>query len=141
MDDQMARCNTLEEAKPALRPGHKFKPTKAEIARALSTLDYVVEATENPTSCTDVALATITAKKHVVIFNIEGDVLVGDILKSKADEAGVIYTGVHGEEPGVKALYDEADALGFQSLRPDTMTTAALTSRGIRIPSALISKA
>ena len=43
--------------------------------------------------------------------------VIGHILKMFADNAGVVYTGVHGDEPGVvKALYDEADALGFEIL-------------------------
>jgi predicted homoserine dehydrogenase-like protein len=57
------------------------------------------------------------SKKHLVTFNVEGDVVIGHILKMLADNAGVVYTGVHGDEPGVvKALYDEADALGFEIL-------------------------
>jgi len=117
MENQITRCVSVEEADAALAAGHKVITTKAEIAWSLPQIDCVVEATGNPTFFADVALATIAAKKHLVTFNVEGDVLVGNILKKKADDAGVVYTGIHGDEPGVvKALYDEADALGFEIL-------------------------
>ena len=77
----------------------------------------VVEATGNPFAYAEIAYQTISHGKHIVTFNVEGDVVVGNILKQLADSAGVVYTGVHGDEPGVvKALYDEADALGFEIL-------------------------
>lgn len=43
------------------------------------------------------------------------NVAIGNLIHRLAQNAGVVYTGVHGDEPGViKALYDEADALGFE---------------------------
>jgi predicted homoserine dehydrogenase-like protein len=115
--DEISRCSSPGEAEEALARGRKVITTRAEIAWSLPQIDCVVEATGNPTVFADIALATIAAKKHIVTFNVEGDVLVGNILKKKADHAGVVYTGVHGDEPGVvKALYDEADALGFEIL-------------------------
>ena len=42
-------------------------------------------------------------------------VVVGPILKKLADDAGVIFTGSAGDEPGaVMELYDFADAMGFE---------------------------
>jgi predicted homoserine dehydrogenase-like protein len=77
----------------------------------------VVEATGNPVVYAHIGFNSILKKKHLVTFNVEGDVVIGHILKMFADNAGVVYTGVHGDEPGVvKALYDEADALGFEIL-------------------------
>jgi predicted homoserine dehydrogenase-like protein len=115
--DQIVRCDSAAAASGALAAGRKVITTKVDLAWSLPQIDCVVEATGDPTIFADIALATIAAKKHLVTFNVEGDVLVGNILKRKADEAGVIYTGIHGDEPGVvKALYDEADALGFEIL-------------------------
>ncbi len=48
------------------------------------------------------------------MLNVETDVVVGPILNKLAQNAGVVYTGTAGDEPGsVKELYDFADALGF----------------------------
>lgn len=87
----------------------------AEIAWKLDGINAVVEATGDPGAFARIAVETIRAKKHLVTFNVEGDVLVGNLLRMMADGAGVVYTGIHGDEPGVvKALFDEADALGFE---------------------------
>ena len=48
------------------------------------------------------------------MLDVEADVVVGPILKRKADKAGVIYTGSAGDEPGaVKEMFDFSEALGF----------------------------
>src|SRR3546814_20355089 len=39
--------------------------------------------------------------KHVALMNAELDGTVGPLLKRKADAAGVIYTNVNGDQPGV----------------------------------------
>ena len=50
-----------------------------------------------------------------VMLNAETDCVVGPILKKLADDAGVIFTGSAGDEPGaVMELYDFADAMGFE---------------------------
>jgi predicted homoserine dehydrogenase-like protein len=48
-----------------------------------------------------IALGAISAGKHVVLDNAELDATVGPILKVKADEAGVVITGIDGDEPAV----------------------------------------
>jgi predicted homoserine dehydrogenase-like protein len=46
-------------------------------------------------------LAAIEHRKHVVLMNAELDGTVGPILKEKADRAGIVYTNVDGDQPGV----------------------------------------
>jgi predicted homoserine dehydrogenase-like protein len=112
---QIVICETVEEAGRALADGKRVCSSKAELAWQLAAIEVVVEATGNPFVFADIAFGSLMAKKHLVTFNVEGDVVIGHILKQFADNAGVVYTGVHGDEPGVvKALYDEADALGFE---------------------------
>lgn len=108
-------CETVDEACAALRRGNRVCSSNIEVAWGLSEIEVVVEATGNPFVFAEIAFGSLMAKKHLVTFNVEGDVVIGHILKKIADNAGVVYTGVHGDEPGVvKALYDEADALGFE---------------------------
>lgn len=51
------------------------------------------------------------------MLNVEADVVVGPILNKMAKEAGVVYTGTAGDEPGaVKEIFDFAEATGFEVL-------------------------
>lgn len=80
-------------------------------------IDVVVDATGVPDVGARVAMDAIANKKHIVMVNVEADVTVGPILNKLAKEAGVIYTGTAGDEPGsAKEIYDFADALGFEIL-------------------------
>jgi predicted homoserine dehydrogenase-like protein len=114
-ESMIATVETQEEADRAIADGKVVCTTQPEIAWGLEAIDCVVEATGDPAAYANIALQSIRAKKHLVTFNVEGDVLIGHVIKMLADSAGVVYTGIHGDEPGVvKALYDEADALGFE---------------------------
>ena len=110
-------CHTPAEVATTIKEGKYAYSGLAELAWTTPEIDVVVEATGNPFVYAHIAFNSIFKKKHLVSFNVEGDVVIGHILKMFADNAGVVYTGVHGDEPGVvKALYDEADALGFEIL-------------------------
>jgi predicted homoserine dehydrogenase-like protein len=62
-----------------------------------------------------VAVEAIEARKHVIMLNVEADVCVGPLLYKRASEAGVVYSGSAGDEPGAAIeLYDFADAMGFE---------------------------
>lgn len=113
-EDRIAICDSVEEADRALAAGQRVATSKLSLSWAVRGVDVVVEATGNPDVYAISALNAIRAKKHYVTFNAEGDVAIGTILKTLADSAGVVYTGIHGDEPGIiKALYDEVSALGF----------------------------
>jgi predicted homoserine dehydrogenase-like protein len=114
-ENAIAMATTEDEARRAIAGGKVICTSQSEIAWSLDAIDCVVEATGDPAAYANIAVQTIRAKKHLVTFNVEGDVLIGHVIRMLADAAGVVYTGIHGDEPGVvKALYDEADALGFE---------------------------
>lgn len=51
------------------------------------------------------------------MLNVEADVVIGPILNKFAQNAGVVYTGTAGDEPGVvKELYDLLTQQGLMSL-------------------------
>ncbi len=80
----------------------------------LANVDVVVEATGNPMVGAKHASEAISAGKHVVMVNVEADVLVGLALKSMADKAGVVYSSAYGDQPAViEEIYDWATSLGF----------------------------
>lgn len=108
-------CDTVEDAQKAIKAKKKVCSTKFDIILNMPEIDVVVEGTGNPEVGTNFAFQTIQHKKHFVTLSVEMDVVVGHILKMMADNAGVTYTGIYGDEPGViKLLYDTVKSLGFE---------------------------
>lgn len=88
-----------------------------EDARALiahPALDVVIDATGHPPSGIAHALAAIANGKHIVMVNVEADVLAGPLLAQKARAAGVVYSLAYGDQPALIAeQVDWARACGF----------------------------
>lgn len=81
---------------------------------ARDDVDVVIEATGNPRAGIRHAEAAIAAGKHVVMVNVEADVLVGPALAKKARSAGVVYSMAYGDQPAlVSEMVDWARATGF----------------------------
>ena len=107
-------AETIEEGNGILAQGKFVATTQVDMATRLPAIHCVVEATGVPDVGARVALDAIANKKHIVMLNVEADVCIGHILYRKAQEAGIVYTGSAGDEPGaVMELYDFAMALGF----------------------------
>ena len=88
-----------------------------EYATKANLVDVVVDATGVPETGARIAMDAIFNHKHIVMVNVEADATVGPILNKLAKNAGVVYTGTAGDEPGsVMEIYDFADALGFDVL-------------------------
>ncbi len=78
-------------------------------------IDVVVEATGIPEVGAQMAYHTLMYKKHLVMVNVETDVTVGPFLRRLADNAGVVYTLVDGDQPGVTMnMVEWAKTLGFE---------------------------
>ncbi|MGI8650556.1 MAG: NAD(P)H-dependent oxidoreductase [Rubrobacter sp.] len=93
---------------------HAVTDDTAEVAR-YDNVDVLVEATGVPEVGARAAYDAIEAGKHVVMLNVETDITIGVVLKKLADEAGVVYTGSAGDEPGaILELSDFANSLGFE---------------------------
>lgn len=90
-----------------------FVEDGAALARR-DDVDVVIEATGNPRAGIAHAEAAIAAGKHVVMVNVEADVLVGPALARKAEAAGVVYSMAYGDQPAlVSEMVDWARATGF----------------------------
>ncbi|MCL1928721.1 MAG: hypothetical protein FWG07_08030 [Treponema sp.] len=110
-----ARAETVEEGNKLLDSGKFVVSANYELATECHAIHCVVDATGIPETGAKVAVSTINNKKHIVMLNVETDVCIGHILYKMANNAGVIYSGSAGDEPGaVMELYDFADALGFE---------------------------
>ena len=81
---------------------------------ATSGLEVVVEATGDPRAGTRHALAAIEQGRHVVMVNVEADVLVGPALAARARQAGLVYSLAYGDQPAlICEMVDWARASGF----------------------------
>ncbi|SMX50424.1 NAD(P)H-dependent oxidoreductase [Maliponia aquimaris] len=81
---------------------------------ARDDVDVVIEATGHPRAGIRHARAAIANGKHVVMVNVEADVLVGPALAAEARAAGVVYSMAYGDQPALVAeLVDWARAAGF----------------------------
>jgi predicted homoserine dehydrogenase-like protein len=87
----------------------------ADAARATSgKIEVIVEATGNPAIGIRHARAAIAAGKHIVMVNVEADVLAGPLLAEEACQAGVVYSLAYGDQPALTAeMVDWARAIGF----------------------------
>jgi predicted homoserine dehydrogenase-like protein len=124
---------SVERARAALKatgwPAERYSATSP--AKALATggtvvtddagllinaggLDVVIEATGVPEAGISHALACIKRGRHVVMVNVEADVLAGPLLAAKAKRAGVVYSLAYGDQPAlICEMVDWARACGF----------------------------
>ena len=78
-------------------------------------LDVVIEATGAPSAGIAHAHAAIAAGKHIVMVNVEADVLAGPLLAEEARAKGVVYSMAYGDQPALTCeLVDWARACGFE---------------------------
>jgi len=81
---------------------------------AADDVEVVVEATGDPAVGIRHALLCIEHGKHVVMVNVEADVLAGPLLAQQARRAGVVYSMAYGDQPAlVMEMIDWARCCGF----------------------------
>jgi predicted homoserine dehydrogenase-like protein len=82
---------------------------------ARDDIEVIIEATGHPLFGLRHARAAIAARKHVVMVNVEADVLAGPALAAEAEAAGVVYSLAYGDQPALVAeMVDWARATGFR---------------------------
>jgi predicted homoserine dehydrogenase-like protein len=102
------------EANDAIRAGRPVVTANTEMMPGLE-LDCVVEGTGIPDVGARVAFRCIEAGRHIIMLNVEADVVVGPILHRMAERAGVVYSVSSGDEPGlITELVDRWGGLGLE---------------------------
>lgn len=115
--EEIVFTNSLKEIDFQLGKGKYVVAEYVDLAAKAYGIQAVVDATGVPEVGAKLSLDAISNKKHIIMLNVEADSVVGPILYKYAQEAGVIYTGTAGDEPGaVMELYDFAVGLGFDVL-------------------------
>lgn len=106
---------SASSAAKALANGSTWLTDDGEALINTGGLDVVIEATGVPEVGIRHVLAAIERGRHIVMVNVEADVLVGPLLKKKADEAGVVYSLAYGDQPSLIAeQVDWARAAGLE---------------------------
>ena len=78
-------------------------------------VDVMVEATGSPTAGIAHARAAFAAGRHVVMVNVEADVLAGPLLAAEARSAGVVYSMAYGDQPALTCeMVEWARISGFE---------------------------
>jgi predicted homoserine dehydrogenase-like protein len=77
-------------------------------------VEVIIEATGSPAAGIRHARAAIRAGKHIVMVNVEADVLAGPLLAREARAAGLVYAMAYGDQPALVAeMVDWARTCGF----------------------------
>src|ERR1700709_1094837 len=91
------------------------KFTEDGAAATSGNIEVIVEATGNPAVGIRHPRAAINGGKHIVMVNVEADVLAGPLLAEEARNAGVVYSLAYGDQPALTAeMVDWARATGFR---------------------------
>jgi predicted homoserine dehydrogenase-like protein len=102
---------SLEEG---IKAGKTAITTDSAELIATPGIDVILEATGNPAAGVRHALLCCEHKKHIVMINVEADVLAGPLLVRKAKEAGIIYSMAYGDQPALIAeMVDWARTAGL----------------------------
>lgn len=78
-------------------------------------VDVVIEATGHPAAGLKHAGMALSEGKHIIMVNVEADVLAGPLMAAKFRKAGLVYSMAYGDQPALTSeLVDWARATGFE---------------------------
>lgn len=116
-EDKIIYTDDYNEGYEVLEKGFVAVSTNHRLAYKLLQINAVVDCTGNPPFGAVIARKTIQYHKHMISFNVECDATVGPVLHDMAKKAGVVYTGILGDEPGaIMDLVDNAYGMGLKVL-------------------------
>lgn len=114
-DEDIAVAKTLEEANRFMEQGKYVATENSDLISQANLVEVAIDVTGVPEVGVKIAIDAMNNKKHVVMMDVETDVVIGSYLKKLGDQNGVIYTGSAGDEPGaVMELYSFARAMGME---------------------------
>ena len=109
---ERSAARTLDDA---ARTGGTCVVDDAALLTACPHIECIIEATGHPIAGIRHAAAAIDGGKHVVMVNVEADVLCGPLLAARARARGLVYSMAYGDQPAlICELVDWARACGFE---------------------------
>lgn len=113
-DQDIKIVDNLADANRWIEAGKYVATVNADLISQANLVECAIDATGVPDVGAKVATDAMKNGKHVVMLNVETDVVIGPYLKKLAATQNVIYTGSAGDEPGaVMELYCFAKAMGM----------------------------
>jgi predicted homoserine dehydrogenase-like protein len=110
-----AVCDSPAALARAIEAGRAAVTEDPMLVATSPHVDVVLEVTGAIEEAVGPVLAAIEHGKHVALMNPELDGTLGPLLKYKADRAGVVFTDVDGDQPGVQGnLYRFVKGLGVR---------------------------
>ncbi len=99
----------------AMANGSTWLTEDADQLIDLNEIDVVVEATGIPTAGIHHCRRAIAAGHHIIMVNVEADVVAGPLLAREAQAAGVVYSLAWGDQPALICEHvDWARTCGFE---------------------------
>ncbi|MFN4129891.1 MAG: NAD(P)H-dependent oxidoreductase [Paracoccaceae bacterium] len=99
----------------AMDSGRTFVTDDAAALCAFDGIECIIEATGHPLAGVRHAVMAIEAAKHIVMVNVEADVMCGPLLAQRAREKGVVYSMAYGDQPAFCCeLVDWVRSSGFE---------------------------
>lgn len=99
----------------ALRHGSTWITDDAEALIAAGGIEVVIEATGHPEAGLRHAARCLEHGRHVVMVNVEADVLAGPLLARRFGAAGLVYSMAYGDQPAlICELVDWARTCGLE---------------------------
>lgn len=100
--DDAVVCDSAPALAKAIEAGRAAVTEDPMLVATSPHVDVVLEVTGAVEEAIAPVLAAIEHGKHVALMNPELDGTLGPLLKAKADKAGVVFTDVDGDQPGVE---------------------------------------
>ena len=116
-EDKIIYTDDYNEGYEILEKGYVCVSTNYRLCYKLLQINAVLDCTGNPSFGAVIARKTIQYHKHMISFNVECEATVGPVLHDMAKKAGVVYTGILGDEPGaIIDLCENAFGMGLDVL-------------------------
>ena len=96
----ISTVNTVVQLEESIAKGRSAVTDDYTLLCQAENIDAIIEASTDIEFSAHVALNAIKNQKHVVLLNADLDATVGPMLKVYADRAGVIISGMDGDQPG-----------------------------------------
>lgn len=112
--DKIIYSNEVEEANRLYEEGYFIYTDNLDVILKNKKIEVVCEGTGIPEAGAVHALKSIEHNKHVAMINKETDSAIGPILKKLAQDKGVVYTPVDGDQHGLlMQMYEWAKQVGL----------------------------
>ncbi len=111
-DDARFAATSFDDARAT---GATFITDDSEALIKADGLEVLIDATGDPGAGIRHCLMGIENGRHVIMVNVEADVVAGPLLARKAEQAGVVYSLAYGDQPALICEHvDWARAAGFK---------------------------